>query len=210
MRHTKLIAFDFDGVIVDSASTYVQSINHVGQCLGANKLLSIDQLALMPDYRHQFSAEMIELPRQQFSAFSEQLSLRFHRVQERAKLHRAMGLLLANCLKRGEVVILSANEQRVIEMALSELALDSIPIYARCGREAKANVLADLAQRARVLMVGDTLSDCRAAASAGVDCVSVAWGWQGRERLLEAKVPLMASVEELHHWLVHWSQLSST
>jgi phosphoglycolate phosphatase-like HAD superfamily hydrolase len=52
-------------------------------------------------------------------------------------------------------------------------------------------------------MVGDSGSDIRAAALAGVGSIAVTWGWQ-EEALLRAAQPtrLVQSVEELRHCLL--------
>lgn len=204
MSGVPVFAFDFDGVLVDSAAAYVQAVNRAGGELGASRRLSVAELAAMEDYRHGCSAERIGLPASALSAYSEALRRHFHVAQARARLHPGMAPVLAEAAAHGGVVVVSANAREVIEPALRRFGAGAPPIYAGRGRAGKAEVLAALAQRARVLMVGDTLSDCRAAAEAGVGCVAVAWGWQGAGVLRRAGVPVVSSARALRAQMAHW------
>lgn len=208
MNARPTFAFDFDGVIADSAPTYVQAINKVGRQLGATQQMNTQILAAMPEYLHHRSAELIGLPSAQLASFSAGLREAFHQHRQ-VVLHSAMGPVLSTLQSLGSVVVVSANEQAVIASALAQLGVSVQGIHAGKGREGKAAVLAELARRSRVVMVGDTLSDCQAAAAASVDCVAVSWGWQGRALLAGAGVPVLHSSELLEEWLRQWALPSS-
>ena len=204
-----VFAFDFDGVIVDSAPAYVRAINTVGEQLGATRQMDTELLSCMPEYLHQRSAELIGLPESKLAQFSEGLREVFHQEQACLDLRYDMGPLLLALQKNGSVVMVSANEQAVIESALIQLDVSVQNVYAGHGRVGKATVLSQLAQSARVVMIGDTLSDCHAAAAAGVECVAVSWGWQGAELLSHAGVPVVHNSEALQLWLELWSSPNS-
>lgn len=203
MNKTSVFAFDFDGVIADSAQAYVNAINSVAVNLGATRQMSCELLAGMRDYRHAHSAALIGVAESQLPRYSQGLRDYFHQYSEYS-LVTAMGPLLQRLSPLGSVVVLSANEQTVIEAAIAELDVAVDDIYAGHGREDKARVLTRLAAEARVLMIGDTLSDCDAAANAKVDAVAVSWGWQGCELLTEARVPIVDSPVQLQQWILDW------
>lgn len=205
MTASVVFAFDFDGVIVDSAPAYAQAINTVGRELGATRQMDTELLSRMPEYLHQRSAELIGLPESKLEQFSAGLREVFHQVQACPDLIHDMGPLLRGLQESGSVVMVSANEQGVIESALNRLDVSVKNVYAGHGRAGKATVLSDLAQNAEVVMIGDTLSDCHAAATAEVACVAVSWGWQCAELLSSASVPVVHSCDELQLWLEQWS-----
>lgn len=204
MTCSVVFAFDFDGVIADSGPAYVRSINSVGQRLGATRQMSTEQLSRMSAFFHQRSAELIGLPEAKFDQFSASLREVFHQEQTCPGLQQEMGPLLCGLQKIGTVVIVSANEQRVIESALERLGVSVQHIYAGQGQAGKADVLSALAQNAEVVMIGDTVSDCRAAALAEVACVAVSWGWQCAELLSHAGVPIAHNCGELQRCLGLW------
>ena len=204
MSNTLVFAFDFDGVISDSAQAYVDAINSVSVKLGASHPMTLESLASMPDYKHAHSATLTGVPLEHLSAYSDGLREYFHQ-QPDLTLIAAIAPLLQQLAGLGSVVVVSANEHGVIETALNTLAVKVDGIYAHHGREQKTAVLKQLQTDARVLMVGDTLNDCYAAEAAGVDMVAVSWGWQARDLLLSAGVPVVDNVEQLKRWVLAWS-----
>ena len=205
MTCSVVFAFDFDGVIVDSGPAYVRAINTVGELLGATRPMNTELLSRMPEYFHQRSAELIGLPESKLEQYSAGLREVFHQEQARPDLIHEMGPLLRGLQESDTVVMVSANEQAVIESALNRLGVSVQNVYAGQGRAGKATVLSALAQSAEVVMIGDTLSDCHAAATAEVACVAVSWGWQCAELLSGASVPVVHSCDELQLCLEQWS-----
>lgn len=205
MTCSVVFAFDFDGVIADSGPAYVRAINTVGQRLGATRQMNTELLSRMPEYFHQRSAELIGLPESKLEQYSAGLREIFHQEQAHPDLIHEMGPLLCALQESGSVVMVSANEQGVIESALKRLGVAVQSVYAGHGRAGKATVLSALAQNAEVVMIGDTLSDCHAAATAEVACIAVSWGWQCAELLSGAGVPVVHNCGELRLYLEQWS-----
>jgi len=201
-----VFAFDFDGVIVDSAPAYVRAINTVGQRHGAKHSLDLAQLSRMPEYFHRRSAQLIGLPEEALESYSAGLRQEFHQTSTRAELHKDIAPLLTELQQRGSVMVVSANDSDVIGAALEQLEVSVQGVYAGCGRDAKAQVLEQLALTARVVMIGDTLSDCHAASQAGVACVAVGWGWQCSELLASSGVPVVENRRALAKWLQLWAK----
>ena len=206
MSTSVVFAFDFDGVIADSAKAYARAINAVATPLGATRQMTTGLLAEMPEYRHQHSADVVGLPTNCQEVFSEGLRDYFHQPQS-VSLHDAMGPVLSALKDHGEVVLVSANDEAVIRLALSELQVRADCVYGGRGKAAKADVLGELAERSRVIMVGDTLSDCGAAEQAGVDAIAVSWGWQSATLLLQAGVPVVHTPADLQAALMQWLQV---
>ncbi len=206
MTATVVFAFDFDGVIADSAEAYARAINAVATPLSATRQMTTQLLAEMPEYRHQHSADVVGLPANCHGEFSKGLRDYFHQPQS-VPLHRAMGPVLTALQDHGDVVLVSANDEEVIRLALSELQVRVEHVYGGRGKTAKAAVLGEVAERNRVIMIGDTLSDCGAAEEGGVDAIAVSWGWQSATLLTQAGVPVVHTPAELQDALMQWLQV---
>jgi len=61
----------------------------------------------------------------------------------------------------------------------------------------KKAISASRISKEQTIMVGDTLHDVEVAQSIGVDCVLISGGHQSKNKLLEAKVPVLDSLAEL-------------
>lgn len=204
MTQARVFAFDFDGVIADSAPAYVAAINAAAEPLGATRRMDLQMLADMPAYAHALSARQVGLSEARTAQYSAALREHFHR-QAAPPLHRCMGAVLERLSTAGEVIVLSANAEAAIAAALTDLGVQPTAVYAGRAASAKAEVLKLLSERAKVVMVGDTLADCHAARDAGVAAVAVAWGWQSEPLLASAGVPVMANAVDLEAWLLAWS-----
>lgn len=208
MKAKPIFVCDFDGVIADSAPAYVDAINIAAQSLGASRLMTLDLLATMPSYQHVRSAQLLGLEEHSLDQFSQALRMEFHRQSE-SPLHLAMRPVLCEMKNMGRLVLLSANEHHVLQGALDSWQMADVDIFPQRGEAAKTQKLEELSRSYRVVMIGDTLNDCRAAAAAGVHCIAVTWGWQCAELLQSAGVPMAQTSEQLLLHLRAWNDHGS-
>lgn len=209
----RLVVFDWDGTLMDSAALIVECIQqaacemglHVPDRERASHVIGLglqDSLRhAVPELRHEGYEQFVGLYRKHFLAHADAMSL-FPGVREMLVELNAQGRRLA---------IATGKSRHGLDHALDASGLRHHFVASRCGDEthpkphpAMLDELSDElgAARATMLMIGDTSHDLRMAASAGVDAVGVAYGAHP-ESSLRALEPrgLVSSVAELRKWL---------
>lgn len=198
MRY-QLVAFDFDGTLVDSARCISESLARAlvecGCAYDVSDVRSQIGLPLHDIIRHASRDiadaridPVIAAYRRHYAALEEELIVLFPGARETVEeLHR-LGVRLA---------IATNKLSRRAEVTLDRLGIAGF-FTAIVGSELVANpkphpdillrVLADTSHEPdEALMVGDTIWDLEMAARAGVAACAVTWGNQDAERLREAR-----------------------
>ncbi len=209
----RLIVFDWDGTLIDSAATIVECIQQASRDMGlpvpddrtASHVIGLglqDSLrraapALPPERYQDFAA----LYRKHFLAREDAMAL-FAGVHELLGRLQASGRLLA---------VATGKSRRGLDRALQASGLEGRFAASRCADETHPKphpamlleLMDELAvQPERALMVGDTSHDLEMARGARVDAVAVSYGAHPVEalRALEPR-GCVASVAELAAWL---------
>ena len=212
MRY-RLIVFDWDGTLLDSASGIVESIQEAARDLRlpvptretASHVIGLglhDSLrTAVPTLAVDRYREFAEAYRRHFLARQGGMTL-FPGVREVLReLHQA-GVQLA---------VATGKSRRGLEQAFDATALRDFFAASRCADETEPKphpaMLLELMRQlaaapAQALMIGDTSHDVEMARSANVDAVAVSYGAHA-EADLRALRPraCLASVAELRQWL---------
>ena len=212
MRY-RLLVFDWDGTIIDSASTIAQCIRLAAADVGlpvpseeqAKHVIGLglhDALrGAVPDLRPERVAEFVERYREHFRAREHAMDLfaGMRELIERLSEARTLG-------------IATGKSRRGLDRALEASGLRPYFRASRCADEtepkphpamlrelmAEINVPADNA-----LMIGDTSHDLEMARAAGVDALAVTYGAHAAAGLLGCRPRgCVGSVAELSQWLV--------
>lgn len=208
----RLLVFDWDGTIIDSASTIAQCIRLAAADLGL-EVPTMDQArhviglglhdalrAAVPDLAPERTAEFVARYREHFRAREDEMGL-FGGMRE----------LVAALSKNRMLGIATGKSRRGLDRALDATGLRPYFRASRCADETNPKpdpaMLRELMEELDVaagnaLMIGDTSHDMEMARAAGVDALAVTYGAHP-EQGLRACAPrdCVASVAELREWL---------
>ncbi|MFN2643999.1 MAG: HAD family hydrolase [Burkholderiales bacterium] len=211
MRY-RLVVFDWDGTILDSASTIAECIRLAARDVGlpvpseeqAKHVIGLglhDALrGAVPDLAPERVADFVEHYRQHFRSREATMGLfaGMRELIERLSGERTLG-------------IATGKSRRGLDRALETTGLKPYFRASRCADETHPKphpamlleLIAELGvPMENALMIGDTSHDLEMARAAGVDALAVTYGAHAARGLLEcAPRGCVASVEELGRWL---------
>lgn len=208
----RLLVFDWDGTIIDSASAIVDCICDAARDTG---------IAIPPRERAAHTIGLglhdalrfavPDLPAERYTDFVAHYRKHFLARQDTMRLFEGMRELLEGFAQSHRLAIATGKSRRGLDRALD--ALDLRPLFAasRCADETNPKphpaMLLELMQELAVaptelVMIGDTSHDLQMARAAGVDALAVTYGAHP-EAGLRACGPLgcFSSVNELNAWL---------
>ena len=208
----RLLVFDWDGTIIDSASTIAECIRLAAGDLGlevptreqASHVIGLglqDALRLaVPGLMPEHVTEFVERYRQHFGAREHEMDL-FAGMRE----------LVAALSKERVLGIATGKSRRGLDRSLESTGLRPYFKASRCADETHPKphpamlleLMAELEVRAEgALMIGDTSHDLEMARAAGVDALAVTYGAHAEEGLRSCQPrACVASVPELDRWL---------
>jgi len=209
----RMIVFDWDGTLIDSASTIVECIQAASRDLGLpvpthERASHVIGLGLQDALR----IAVPELPAERTMAFVERYREHFLAREDAMRPFAGIEALLEALATRGcRLAIATGKSRRGLERALDACGLRAHFVASRCADETRPKphpamlqaLMAELAVDAQAsLMVGDTSHDLAMARDANVDAVAVSYGAHP-EAALRALDPLacVSSVDALHGWL---------
>ena len=209
----RMIVFDWDGTIMDSAAAIVESIQAACRDL---------KLPVPPDARarHVIGLGLSDALRH---AVPELLEHRYEEMVDRYRHHylsRDHDLLLFSGIPellnkladRGFLLAVATGKSSLgLNRALKVSNLDKFFHATRCADQCQSKphpqMLLELMEEfglsnEDLLMIGDTTHDLNMAANAKVDAVGVTYGAHDRQTLLNCTPQFLAnSVDELSNWL---------
>ncbi|UCH52663.1 MAG: HAD-IA family hydrolase [Pseudomonadota bacterium] len=214
-RHDyRLIVFDWDGTLMDSAAKIVRcfesavidvgvpspgdaAIRHIIG-LGLNEAIE----ALLPDCDSATRVRVIDRYRDHF----------LHLDQTEMPLFPGVRAGLEDLAERGYLLAVATGKaRRGLARVLEDTGLGGLFVASRCADESFSkphpqmllDILDDTGTDARAaVMIGDTIYDMEMARNAGVDSLAVSYGVHARDQLL-AHSPrgCFESFVEVHEWL---------
>ena len=194
---TKLLLFDFDGVLIDSLPRYEQIVKTCLEEIGHPIVQTRDDfLDLFEDNFYEgLMKRGVDL-----QLFRSNLQNVNH---EELKIHEALLPILEKLSKNHIMVIISSNETDTIRQTLEHLGIDHYfqdilgadKGYSKGEKIQIAMYLFAIAQD-HIYYIGDTAGDVREARNAGVHPVAVTWGWHDKERIIAAHPDFIADTPE--------------
>ena len=198
---SKLLLFDFDGVIVDSLSVYERTVKTCLEKIGNPIVRTRDDfLDLFEDNFYEGIVKKgVDL--QEFMTASQDILQNIH--YEDLEPHRFLFPVIEALHRDHFLAIISSNTAGIIRKALARYGIDlyfpevmgSDTAYSKQEKINLAMYLFGIAQD-QIFYIGDTAGDIREARGAGVHAVAVAWGWHPRERMLAAHPDFLAEHPE--------------
>ena len=209
----ELIAFDFDGTLMDSTTAIVEAIQSAARDLGVpvpstERASHIIGLGLLDALRH----AMPDLPQERYRELGERYRHHYLARDHELRLFAGVEMMLDELAAVGYLLTVATGKSRLgLDRALDVTGLSSRFQSSRCADECHSKphpqMLQELMEEFSVapeatLMIGDTTHDLLMARNAGVHAVAVAYGAHPREALEgESPVYCANNVEELTTWL---------
>ncbi len=208
----RLLVFDWDGTIINSASAIVDCICAAARDTG---------IAVPPRERAAHTIGLglhdalrfavPDLPPERYADFVAHYRKHFLACEDSMQLFDGMRELLSQLRESNLLAIDTGKSRRGLNRALEAGNLKAYFTASRCADETNPKphpaMLLELmeelrASREQTLMIGDTSHDLEMARAAGVDAVAVTYGAHAAEGL-RACAPLgcFSSVKELNAWL---------
>jgi phosphoglycolate phosphatase len=208
----RLLVFDWDGTIIDSAATIAESIREASRELGLG-------IPSMERARHviglglhdALTAAVPELSAARYPEFVASYRKHFLARNDSMQLFAGMRQLLENLKGQHVLAIATGKSRRGLDHDLEFHRLKPLFVASRCADETSPKpdpaMLLELmdeldAAKEATLMIGDTSHDLEMARAAGVDALAVTYGAHP-EHGLRACAPLgcIPDVEALEQWL---------
>jgi phosphoglycolate phosphatase len=208
----RLVVFDWDGTLIDSAGTIVQCIQDAARDMGleippAERARHVIGLGLHDSLRHAVPG----LPIERYREFADHYRRHFLARHDSMLLFAGVRPLLEELKQQRLLAIATGKSRKGLDRALDGDGLRHYFAGSRCADETQPKphpaMLLELmdelsVDRASTLMIGDTSHDLEMARAAGVDALAVTYGAHD-EPGLRACSPLgcFASVDALGAWL---------
>lgn len=199
MKTYDTVIFDLDGTLLDTLEDLMLSVNHalsgftpvrrsleevrgfVGN--GVRNLMrrSLPGGEDNPDFEQAFAAF-----REHYAAHCRDHTGPYPGIMDMLRTLEARGLRMAIVSNKGDREVKEMND--VFFGGLFTAAIGERPgVRRKPAPDSLLEIMREFgAAPERTLYVGDSEVDVLTAANAGVDCLSVTWGFRSRERLLEA------------------------
>lgn len=200
-----IILFDFDGVLADTLEDALNFGREAAAQVGFERnptpadLDALDTMAV-PDYGRQ-----LQIPAQHIDEFVDHYLQMFTQKTSPPESFSGMAHVVAQAAKHHTVAIITGNTTPTVKAFLKKLGLQDhvklvIGVEHKVPRAEKIRMaLRELGYTHEpIYMIGDSLSDIRAARETSVKSVAVGWGHQSLERLKSANPDyLVNSPQEL-------------
>jgi phosphoglycolate phosphatase len=208
----RLVVFDWDGTLIDSAGTIVQCIQDAARDMGigippAERARHVIGLGLHDSLRHAVPG----LPTERYREFADHYRRYFLSRHDSMLLFPGVRALLEELKPQRLLAIATGKSRKGLDRALDADGLRAYFAGSRCADETQPKphpaMLLELMETLQIdkkntLMVGDTSHDLEMARAAGVDALAVTYGAHD-ETGLRACSPIgcFPSVEALGAWL---------
>jgi phosphoglycolate phosphatase len=180
-----LLAFDYDGVIADSADSILRAMTTVQCRYGLGRPPTRKDIGTMTVATYEALAETIGFPEALRGEFRDAAYKVLEEAPEEVPFYPGIGEVLAGLAKGHALVVMTSAKSNLVRAELRRHGL------AGCFREILGGD-AGLSKRDRLrtvmtkyaadgpstFMIGDTISDIRYGKQAGVRTVAVTWGFQ--------------------------------
>jgi phosphoglycolate phosphatase len=200
-----IILFDFDGVLADTLDDLINFAREVCAQLGFPRNPTPADLDVLETMSFVDYGRQLKLSPQYIDAFVSQCLQMFNQRSHPPEMFEGMGQVITEAAKDNILAIVTGNTTSTVEGFLKANHLRGC-IWLIIGVEQKGSrsekirlALRELRQgEEAAYMVGDAVSDIRAARETSIKSIAVGWGHQSPSRLLTA-VPdyLVDSPQEL-------------
>jgi phosphoglycolate phosphatase len=192
LAQSKLIMFDFDGVIVDSLDHQCRAFVETLRAEGFADLATAGQFLEFTESNWFEALAAASVPPSVVSEVENAFG-----AAPSPELFPEMATVIERLAAAHRVIVITSSRTDVVERVLAEHSVRGVAEVIGGDQDESKTRKIDNARRrfGRALAawyVGDTVGDILEARRAGVGTVGVAWGWHGVERLRRANPDHMA------------------
>jgi phosphoglycolate phosphatase-like HAD superfamily hydrolase len=188
-----LIIFDFDGVLADTLNDLIQFGQEACDELGVKHAVRKEDLSNLEIMSFASFGRACEVPEHLVDEFVQRCLKLFAAKKSPPSIFNGLSTIIRSFAINNKLAIITTNSSQNVNAFLVQHGLDEC-IHAVYGVDipgSKAqkismaqNQFSADTKRESVFMIGDSLSDIRAAKEASVTSIAVTWGHQSLEYLL--------------------------
>ncbi|MBM4427748.1 MAG: HAD family hydrolase [Chloroflexi bacterium] len=186
-----LIIFDYDGVLADTLDDLIQFGQEACDQLGVHHVVTKDDLSNLEVMSFATYGRACEVPEHLIDEFVKISLNLFAEKETPPAIFAGLEVAIRHFSANHKIAVVTTNSSQNVHAFLAKHGLDSL-IHAVYGVDtpgSKAQKISMAQSRfvkkqEPVFMIGDSLSDIRAAKEAGVTSIAVTWGHQSLETLL--------------------------
>jgi len=213
VKHLQCIVFDMDGTLTQTNQLIYDSFNHIAQKY-AGKKYSIPEIHAMfgpPEEEallHIVRSELMESAMKDYLTFyrlhHNRLARLFPGINEILQFSRDSGIKLALFTGKGSHTTRITLQEFHIEKYFDYVVTGNDVVHRKPSAEGLRKIMEHFAlQPDDVLMVGDAMSDVKAAHEAGVKIAAVVWDSYAKDQVLQMTTDFtFHNVQEFHDWLI--------
>ena len=188
-----MILFDFDGVLADTIGDMLRFAQETCDELGVHHIVTQEDLNSLEVMSFAEYGRNCEVPENLVDEFVKRCLKRFAEKQSPPEIFSGLDAVIKELSRQNIIAVISGNTTPNIQAFLLEHGLEKYvgAIYGVDTPGSKTEKISMArnqfsAGNEATFMVGDSLSDIRAAKEASVKSIAVSWGHQTAERLLTA------------------------
>ena len=192
MAQSKLIMFDFDGVIVDSLDHQSRAFVETVRAAGFAGLATTERFLEFTESNWFEALAAAGVPANVVAEVEDAFG-----AAPSPELFPGMATVIERLAAAHQVIVITSSRTSVVERVLAEHSVRGVAeVIGGDQDESKTRKIGSARRRFERRLapwyVGDTVSDILEARRAGVGTVGAAWGWHGVERLRRAGPDHMA------------------
>ncbi|MCP5513995.1 MAG: HAD family hydrolase [Spirochaetales bacterium] len=193
MIKNKLVIFDYDGVIADSLSLWINAFADAGDMNSISYRLSKKEISRLEHITFESILSQAGLDKHEsVSKYVQDIIAIFNKKTDDVRFFPGIGRLMENLHYAGNIICINtANNSAVVEKRLkAEGVLSFISEIAGGDHEGSKSVKISAFMdkfgfdKKNTFMIGDSLGDITEGKKAGVKTVAAGYGWQEAEKLL--------------------------
>lgn len=183
-----LVIFDYDGVLADTLDDLIRFGQQACNRLGVNHVVTKDDLSNLEMMSFATFGRACEVPEHLVDEFVKISLNLFAEKKSPPAIFDGMSEVINHLFAHHKIAIVTTNSSPNVHAFLTKHGLDNLvhAVYGVDTPGSKAHKITLARERfgeESVFMIGDALSDVRAAKEAGVASIAVTWGHQSLETL---------------------------
>jgi phosphoglycolate phosphatase-like HAD superfamily hydrolase len=197
-----LIIFDFDGVLADTLDDLIQFGQEVCDELGVKHVVKKEDLSNLEIMSFASFGRACEVPEHLVNEFVQSCLKRFAAKKSPPAIFNGLSTIVRNLSIKNTIAIITTNSSQNVNAFLVEHGLSGYihVVYGVDSPGSKAEKVLIARNRhsagtksESVFMVGDSLSDIRAAKETATTSIAVTWGHQSLEYLFSGEPDYIAN-----------------